>query len=781
MFRALAFAVRDRLAGRMVETRERVGEADAKQAFFLTMEYAGGKSLRSHLRALGIENVALSLLSDMGWDAAAVLEAESDMPLGDGAEGYGAAEALESLTAMNFPVTGYGLQYEFGAFRQEIHNGFQKEKPGLWDGFGSPWLIARPEEACLAPVYGRIEEGFDRHGNYCPRWVDWQVILGIPADMPLSAPGSGTVNCLRLFSAHPSNDFAEALFTNADYFNATDRKIADAAVSKVWVPSGAFAAARERRLLQEYFLAACAIRDIMRGYAAAHDGFEQFPDKAAIHLNGVSTSIAIAELMRALVDEHSVPWDAAWEITQSVFTVTRYDRIVDLAEQWPVSLFESVLPRHAQIVYEINRRFLDDVTVRWPGDLGRLRRMSFFDEGDEKRLRLAHVALTGCHAAFGISDCQSESLVSRVAPDFHEMFSDRFFPGVNGVSPRRWVLGANPDLGALITRTIGAAWLHDARCFAELEPWALDGAFQESFQSARRAAKVRFAQHAHNACRVALDAEALFDVSSGGVHERKRPLLHAMGIVYAYLRIVEDGLEPPTGHVHIFSGKAVPGDWVSKQGIKLIHCLADVINADPRVQGRLAVAFAPDHDVSLEEMLVAAADLSEHLAPAGSEASALRAARFAMNGAVLIATPDNPAAEVGRAAGSENYFLFGGSRADLETFQASHGHNVSGWIEQDVRVRRVLDALHSDRFCPDAPGELDWVWNVLVHGGDRYFHLADLSSYLDCQEAASEAYASPRRWREMAIRSVARVGCRFANAGYGDQARNGWGIAPFEA
>ncbi len=537
---------------RRIETERRYRQADAKHLYYLSIEYLLGRMLTSNLSNLGVYDLCRNTLREMGVSLESVEEEERDAALGNGGLGRLAACFLDSLATLDMPGYGYGINYEYGLFRQEIDNGYQKERPDNWLAFGTPWEIERPDEACLVPVYGRIEHGVDRSGRYNPMWLDWRMLVGVPHDVPVVGYGGRTVNVLRLFSARASRDFDMQIFNTGDYLKAVEQKIASETISKVLYPSDAVLPGQELRLLQEYFLVACALRDLVTRYQRDHESFDAFPAKVAIHLNDTHPALAVAELMRILVDERDLPWDNAWQMTQSTFGYTNHTLLPEALEKWPVELLERVVPRHLQIIFEINRRFLAHVAGVWPGDEARLRRMSIIEEGDARQVRMAHLSIVGSHSVNGVSAMHSRLVQTSLAPDFYALWPERFNNKTNGVTPRRWLLQANPLLSGLVTRTIGDKWVTDLERLRELEPYAHDRAFQQEFSSIKRANKERLARVIRQTTSIIVDPDSLFDVQVKRIHEYKRQLLNVMRIVHEYLCLVEEGRPPAdTQNVHL--------------------------------------------------------------------------------------------------------------------------------------------------------------------------------------------------------------------------------------
>jgi glycogen phosphorylase len=776
MFQAVALAVRDRLMDKMLKTEQRYERADAKRLYYLSIEFLMGRSLGNNLHNLGIYDFCREMLLEMGIDLDEVEESEDDAALGNGGLGRLAACFLDSLATLGMPGYGVGINYEYGLFKQELDDGYQREKPDNWLAYGTPWEIERPDEARIIPVYGRIEHSVDRNGQYNPMWLDWRVLIGVPYDMPIVGYRGETVNFLRLYVARSSHDFDIQIFNTGDYFRAVEQKMASETISKVLYPPDSREAGQELRLLQEYFLVACAMRDIVARYLKNHHTLDQFPSKVAIQLNDTHPALAVAELMRILVDERDLPWETAWNITQATFGYTNHTLLPESLEKWPVALVEHVVPRHLQIIYEINQRFLGRVASVWPEDDERTRRMSIIDEGPPKQVRMAHLAIVGSHSINGVAELHSELVRTRLVPDFYQLMPERFNNKTNGVTQRRWLLKANPPLAHLISTTIGDGWLTDFHRLRELESYAEDGGFRYEFQKIKRANKDRLAKVIKETTRLTVDPDSLFDIQVKRIHEYKRQLLNVMHIIHEYFCLAEDNSEFVVPRTYIFAGKAAPGYWAAKSIIKLINSVARLVNENPRVKGLLKVVFIPDYKVSLAEKIIPAADLSEQISTAGKEASGTGNMKFAMNGALTIGTLDGANIEIMQEVGGDNIFIFGLTADEIQTMRARHSYNPWDYYRVDARVRRVMDSFKSDLFCPGEPGLFAWIYQSIMVGGDEYSHLADLPGYIEAQVKAGEEFRHPTVWSRKAILNVARIGKFSSDRTISEYARAIWDI-----
>ena len=780
LFRAMAWAIRERLIDGVQATEQRYRDARAKRVYYLSAEFLIGQSLRKNLVSLDLLAAAHDAARALGFDLEAVVAAEPDAALGNGGLGRLAACFLDSLASLDYPAFGYGINYQFGLFRQAIENGAQREQPDEWLAEGSPWQVMRSDQACFIPVYGRIQQTEVIPGQVTPMWLGWQVIVGVPSDMPVAGFGGRTVNTLRLYSARSSNEFDMQIFNSGDYIRAVEQKIATETVSKVLYPSDSVASGKELRLVQEYFMVACALRDIVRRFKEEHESIERLPDQVALQMNDTHPSLAVAELMRILVDEESVTWERAWEITQAVCGYTNHTLLPEALEKWPVALLERVLPRHLQVIFEINHRFLNEVRRRWPGDDARVARMSLVEEQPERQVRMAHLAIAGSHSVNGVAALHTELVKTTLVPDFYALWPERFNNKTNGVTHRRWLLAANPDLADLITGRLGRGWIDDPESLRELAKHAGNAQVRHDFADVKRRNKTALARIIRSATGIEVDPATLFDVHVKRIHEYKRQLLNVMHVIHAYLRAVEDGALPSTPRTVIFAGKAAPGYAMAKLIIRLIHGVADVVNTDTRLDGRLKVAFVPDYRVSLAERIIPAADLSEQISTAGTEASGTGNMKLALNGALTIGTLDGANIEILEHVGAENMYVFGLRAEEVRALQAN-GYNPWDYYHHSPACRRVMDALAGNRFCAREPGLFRPIHDAILYGGDRYFHLADLDAFLATQERAAGDYRVPPHWNEMAIRNVAGVGWFSSDRTVREYAHDIWGVRPVKA
>ncbi len=778
LFRAVSLAVKELIIDGMFETSEKYDKNDPKRAYILSLEYLTGRALTNNLINLGAYGMCADALKSLGVDLTDLAETEGDPALGNGGLGRLVACFLDSIATLRLPGFGYGINYDYGIFRQTIVDGYQVEQPDHWLGEESPWLIERGDEICVVPIYGRVKIEKDVNGNYRPSWKDWKFLYGVPYDMPVVGYGTGTVNYLRLYSARSSNEFDMKIFNSGDYMKAVEQKMTSETISKVLYPSDTVEQGKELRVIQEYFLVACAVRDIVRRFSAGHSGFGSFPAKVAIQLNDTHPALAIAELMRILVDENDMQWNAAWQITESTFGFTNHTLLPEAMEKWPVSLLERVIPRHLEIIYGINDRFLRKIKSRWPDSVDRMRRMSLVEEGYAKQIRMAHLSIVGSHSVNGVAALHSELIKTELVPDFYELWPEKFNNKTNGITQRRWLLICNPGLSELIDGTIGNEWVTDLYRLKALEPYADDAGFRADFMDVKRRNKEALSGLIQKMTRIAVDPESLFDVQIKRIHEYKRQLLNIMHIIHQYFSIVEDGKELSVPRTYIFAGKAAPGYWAAKQIIKLINSVASVINADPKVKGQIKVVFMPDYRVTLAEKIIPAADLSEQISTAGKEASGTGNMKLALNGALTIGTMDGANIEIREEVGEENIFIFGLRAEEIKELRQTHSYNPSQVCAANPNLKRVMESFESDVFCRDEPGLFKWIYEYLVLNGDVYFHVADFEPYRETQALAGDEYKKREEWARKAILNVARMGKFSSDRTISEYAGDIWGVGP---
>lgn len=771
---ALSAAVRRPALDAMRESERRYQEQDAKRLYFLSMEYLIGRALGNNLTNLRLYDDAKAILTELGEDLEELQALEPDAALGNGGLGRLAACFLDSLATLGYPGFGYGINYEFGLFKQTFVNGYQHEKPDHWLQEGSAWLIERLDETVIVPVYGTIAHHTDAKAGYTPKWVDYKVLIGVPHDMPIVGYGGGTVNYLRLFSARSSDEFDVGIFNTGDYISAVQDKISSEAISKILYPSDSIAQGRELRLLQEYFLVACSLRDIIGRYKRSHESFDDFASKVAIQMNDTHPALMVAELMRVLVDEERLPWEHAWSIAVQTLGYTNHTLLPEALEKWPVELLSRVLPRHVQIIAEINRRLLAEVERKFPGDIEMLHRTSIVVDGE---VRMANLAMTGSHSINGVAELHSRLVTTSLAPEFYRLYPERFNNKTNGVTPRRWLLNANRPLAALITKTIGDEWITNLDALRQLELFVDDDSLLDKLEVVKRRNKVALARLSKELTGTTVDPLTLFDVHVKRMHEYKRQLLNALHIVHRYWQIVEDGLTPLQPRTFFFAGKAAPGYFAVKLIIKLIHSIAEVVNADPRTRDLIRVVFLPDYRVTLAESIIPAAELSEQISTAGKEASGTGNMKLALNGALTIGTLDGATIEIREEVGEENIFIFG-LRAEEVSELLARGFDPQWSMSHNRAIRRVVDSIASGHFSRGDKDLFRPIVAKLLSSRDQYVHLADLQPYIETQERVDVAYRDRRTWLRTSLLNIARCGKFSSDRAIRQYAREIWQIKP---
>lgn len=757
------------------ETYQRYVDKGSKRLYYLSMEFLIGRLLANNLLNLGIYDQCAAFLKKKGIDLEMLLEEESHPALGNGGLGRLAACFLDSLASLDMPGFGYGINYDYGLFKQVIVNGYQREHPDYWPNRSSPWLIQRSGDQCMVPIYGKIEDTKDLDGGYNPMWTDWKLLIGRPHDILIAGYGGRTANRLRLYSAWASEDFDMQIFNEGDYFSAVEDKIKSETISKILYPSDSKEAGKELRLVQEYFLVACSVRDIVRIHQKYHKGIETLHEKAAIQLNDTHPALTVAELMRVLVDENGIDWEKAWEITTRTLGYTNHTLLPEALETWPLSIVEKVVPRHLQIIYEINRRFIDKVKEKYGENCRDLiARMSILSEGNPKLIRMANLAIIGSHSVNGVAKIHTELVKTRLVPEFYSFFPEKFNNKTNGVTPRRWIVSCNPGLTGLICDAIGDRWISDLERIREIEDYADDISFLNRFIEVKKANKLRLADIIHKTVYEAVDPDSIFDIQAKRIHEYKRQLLNVMNIIHTYFLIIEDKVDIGPPRTFIFSGKAAPGYHIAKLIIKLIHSVAGVINRDPKANQQLKIVFLPDYRVSLAEIIIPAADVSEQISTAGMEASGTGNMKFAMNGALTIGTLDGANIEIYEQVGRGNIYHFG-LRVDQVERLRPH-YNPNDYLSKDIRLKRVVSALGSDMFCRKEPGLFLPLFHKLVDEGDYYFHCADFSSYVNAQELIGRDFKQSRQWAVKSLLNTARTGMFSSDRTIKEYAKEIWDI-----
>ena len=772
-FEAFARSVRDLLSERWARTTQTYTSANPKLVYYLSMEFLIGRSLANNVTNLQLDSAVQRVTAQQQLDWIDLLEQEPDAGLGNGGLGRLAACFLDSMATLALPAMGYGLRYEYGIFRQSIRDGWQEEQPDNWLRRPDPWEVARSEEP-VEVTFGCSVVLRDGRLQLLPRHPS--KFLGIPYDRPIVGYGGNTVNTLRLWRAAAPDYFDFPRFNAGDFVGALAETLAAESLTRVLYPDDSTLQGQELRFIQEYFLVACSLADLTRRFRRGNDDWRTLPDRVAIQLNDTHPALAVPELMRILVDEAQLGWDVAWGITQRTLAYTNHTLLPEALEKWPLEWFELLLPRHLEIVYEINRRFLEDVRARFPGDDGRVTRVSLIEEGPSKHVRMANLAIVGSHSTNGVSAIHSELLRTTTVRDLAEIFPERFNNKTNGVTPRRWLRLANPALAATISQAIGEDWIGDLAQLRKLHPLAADRAFRGAFLAAKRAAKAQFSDWLRRTSGVSVDPDSIFDCHIKRIHEYKRQLLNALRVVTLYRRLREDPAMRIAPRTFFFGGKAAPAYHLAKLIIKLIHNLAGTIDGDPIAAGKLQVVFLPEYDVSLAERLIPAADVSNQISTAGYEASGTSNMKFMMNGALTLGTRDGATIEMAAEAGEENLFLFGLTAqqvADSRGWYDPHWH-----YEHEGETRAALDFMLSEHFSRYEPGVFEPLRDALLNAGDKYMHLADLRSYLDADRRLVELYATPDRWARTAILNVAAAGKFSSDRSIGEYASQIWHAEP---
>jgi len=756
-FFAAAYMVRNRLIDRWMETMSSYYDNDVKRVYYFSLEFLIGRTLMNSVQNLGFDPQFREALQQLEIDLDAVREIEPDAALGNGGLGRLAACFLDSMATLDIPGYGYGIRYEYGMFSQRIENGGQIEHPDNWLRYGNPWEFPRAEVLYQVKFHGRVVQYENERGAARYHWIDTDDVMAMAFDTPIPGYGTATVNNMRLWAAKATRDFELRYFNEGNYVKAVEDKNESENLSKVLYPDDTTAMGRELRLKQQYFFVCASLQDILYRYRKYQADFDALPDKVAIQLNDTHPAIAIPELMRILVDLHQVDWDKAWDITTRTFAYTNHTLMPEALETWAVSLFEKVLPRHVQIIYEINRRFLKDVMHRYPGDTGILRRMSIINEEGERRIRMAHLAIVGSHKVNGVAQIHTELMKQTIFADFDRFFPSRIINITNGITPRRWLHLANRRLAELITSRIGSGWIKDLAQLKQLIPLADDASFRQAFAAVKRADKEQLASMLKQKLGIEINVESLFDVQIKRIHEYKRQLLNLLHVVTAYNRIRHQPGARYVPRTVIFGGKAAPGYFMAKLIIKLINDIADIINNDPRVGNNLKVVFVPNYDVSVAERMIPAADLSEQISTAGTEASGTGNMKLALNGALTIGTLDGANIEIGNEVGNENIFIFGLTAAEVSQVKAE-GYRPWDFYHSNEELRAVLDMIGSGFFSPDEPDRFKPIVDALLDHGDQYLLLADFASYIACQKKVEIAYQDQEQWVRKAILNIANMG-----------------------
>ncbi len=773
---ALCLTTRDAILENACEMRRVHRERKVRRVYYLSLEYLMGRLLHNNLVNLGILDESRQALAELGKDINELFEVGPDLGLGNGGLGRLAACFMDSLSTLDYPALGYGINYEFGLFRQSFHDNKQVERPDEWRRFGNPWGICRPEYAVEVPVYGRVELEFDEFGHGHAVWKDTRSILGVPWDIPVVGYRTATCNFLRLWESRASNEFDLDVFNRGGYVEAVREKAESETISKVLYPNDSNEAGKELRLVQQYFFVTCSLRDIMRRHRSEDGSFSNLPEKAAIQLNDTHPAIAVPELMRLLLDEEKLDWDEAWSICQRSFSYTNHTLLPEALEKWSVPLFEKVLPRHLQIIYEINRLFLEEeVGRRWPNDPQKLRELSIIEEGMPKQVRMAYLAVIGSHTTNGVAALHTDLLKKTLFRSFHEIYPNRIQNKTNGVTPRRWLKTCNAELSSLIDRTIGKDWPRELEQLRQLEPFADDPGWRAEFMEVKKRNKERLAHLIKRTCGIEVDTAALFDVQIKRLHEYKRQHMNLLNILTQYRRLLNNPASDMVPRVFVFAAKAAPGYVLAKEIIHAINAVGEKINNDPRVRDRLKVAFVPNYGVTVAETIIPAADLSEQISTAGKEASGTGNMKLALNGALTIGTMDGANVEICEEVGAENLFIFGLTVEEVEELRRK-GYSSMDYFWANPELQDSIEWLTSDYFAPR--GSFDTLRHSLLQGGDPFFVLADYQAYVETQGKVDEKYRDRDAWARSAILNTARTGKFSSDRTIREYAEQIWKLDP---
>ena len=775
-YTAFANAVRDRIVERWINTQEKYHHQNTKRVYYLSLEFLMGRLLGNNVINLKADQLCRDALKDYGIDWNDLRDYETDAGLGNGGLGRLAACYLDSMSTLNLAGMGYGLRYDYGIFRQKIVGGNQVEEPDRWLKDGYPWEMARPEYSQIVHFGGHVECSNVR-GRQQWRWVAAEQVEGVPYDLPIVGYRDA-VNSLRLWSARAVDEFDLSDFNKGSYVEAVESKVLAENLTKVLYPNDNTMAGKELRLRQQYFFVACSLKDILRRYRELNKTWDALPEKVFVHLNETHPALVIPELMRILVDHEGVDWDKAWDLTRRSTGYTNHTILPEALEKWPVSMMERLLPRHLQIIYEINGRFLQEVSSLYPGDVQRLQRMSLIDENGERYVRMANLCIIGSSSTNGVAELHSQILKDSLFKDFYELYPEKFHNVTNGITPRRWLLKANPMLAQLITDSIGEDWVTNLDKLKELEKFAKDGGFLSSLAKIKKANKDQLSNWVMKDLGIKLDPQAIFDVQVKRLHEYKRQLLLALYIIIFYNRLVNDPKFDPQPRSFIFAAKAAPGYYMAKLIIRLIHGIAAVVNSNPKTRGKLSVAFLPDYRVSLAEKIMPAAEVSEQISLAGMEASGTGNMKFMMNGALTLGTYDGANVEINQEVGDENMFLFGLRTEDVAKLRPSYSSKE--YCRNNPEIKMALDMIKANVFSILEPGLFEPILRSLIDYNDYYMLLADLESYIAAQDRVDETYRNQKKWNRMSLVNIARSGRFSSDRAVMEYATDIWNVTPVE-
>ena len=776
LYMALAYTLRDIMIEKWLNTQSSYYEGEKKRVYYLSLEFLIGRSLTNSMLNLDIYDQAKTAVEELGFDLSVIVDEEEDAALGNGGLGRLAACFMDSIATLKIPAHGYGIYYEYGLFNQQLIDGYQVESPDNWLRYGSPWTFERKQPVYPVQFYGRLSSFQDDEGRYRVHWVDTEDVVAIPCDILVPGFKNGHVVNMRLWAARASRELDLSFFSRGDYIGAVKSKVSSETISKVLYPPDHSMAGLELRLKQQYFFVAATFNDIMRRYKKKNTSFDKFSSRIAVQLNDTHPAIAIPELMRLLLDEEGLSWEKSWDVCVNTFAYTNHTLMPEALEKWDMEMIGRVLPRHLQIICEINQRFLDLVKIQYPGDEGRLQRMSIIEEGPVKRIRMAHLAIIGSHSVNGVAELHTKLLKENIFPDYNEFYPGKFNSKTNGITPRRWLLQANPGLAELITSKLGSSWITDLDELRGLESLAEDSSFQESWQEVKLANKERLAALINKKCCVQVDPHSMFDVQVKRIHEYKRQLLNCLHVIFLYQSLVRNPeMEIPPRTV-IFAGKAAPSYWKAKRIIKLITSVAEVVNNDPRIGNKLRVIFLPNYNVSMAEIIMPGADLSEQISTAGTEASGPGNMKFSLSGALTIGTLDGANIEIMEEVGEENIFIFGMTAEEAEYERVSISRSPQRVCEENSGVAEVIDSIRIGAFSRGNKELFQPLVDSLMDPHDPYLLLRDFEEYLACQEKVGQAYLDQKKWAKMSVLNVARMGKFSTDRTMRQYAEEIWGI-----
>lgn len=755
-YMALAYTVRDRVLHHWLSSADTHKQKHARTVCYFSAEFLLGPHLGNNLINLGIYDSCKQVIEELGLNFEELLELEEEPGLGNGGLGRLAACYLDSLATLEIPTLGYGIRYEFGIFDQQIHDGWQVEITDKWLRYGNPWEIRRPEWEVGVKFGGYTEHYTDSDGRLHVRWVPHQLVKGVPFDTPILGYKVNTANTLRLWRAEAPESFDFSAFNRGDYYGAVEQKVFSENITKVLYPNDESFIGKQLRLEQQYFFVSCSLQDMIRILQGRNQNIENFHEQFTVQLNDTHPAIAVAELMRLLIDEHQLDWDTAWSITQKTFAYTNHTLLPEALEKWSLNLFGSLLPRLLEIVYEINHRFLEEVSLEYPDDHERARRLSIIDESGERYVRMANLACIGSHAINGVAQLHTSLLESTVLRDFYEIYPEKFSNKTNGVTPRRWMVLSNPQLTKLVTSQIGENWIKNLDELQQLEAFVNDAAFQERWRAVKRHNKVKLAQRIKDRTGIIVNPDSMFDVQVKRIHEYKRQHLNVLHIITLYNRLKENPELEITPRTFIFGGKAAPGYFAAKRIIKLINSVANLVNNDPDIREQIKVVFYPDYNVTNSQPVYPAADLSEQISTAGKEASGTGNMKFALSGAITIGTLDGANIEIREQVGAENFFLFGLTIEEIETLKWQ-GYYPGSYYETNSDLRKAIDLIASGHLAKENIYLFKPIVDSLLYG-DHYMLMADYQSYIECQDLVSQAYLDSNNWTRMSILNSARAG-----------------------